>query len=89
MTQSGEAPKLVGYARVSTEEQAVAGVSLDAQESRLRAYVTAHGGELVALERDEGVSGKIAPERRSGLASALSRVRSGEADGLLVVKSTG
>ena len=86
MTRSGETLRLVGYSRVSTEEQAVTGVSLDGQESRLRAYVTAHGGELVALERDEGVSGKVSPERRVGLARALSCVRSGEADGLLVVK---
>ena len=64
MTQSDNGLRLIGYVRVSTEEQAREGVSLDAQESRLRAYVEAHGGELVALERDEGVSGKIAPARR-------------------------
>lgn len=86
MTQSGETLRLVGYSRVSTEEQSTEGVSLDAQESRLRAYAIAHGAELVSLERDEGVSGKIAPERRSGLVSALSCVRSGDAEGLLVTK---
>lgn len=57
------------YLRVSTEEQAREGVSLDAQESRLRAYAEAQGLEVVAVYRDEGVSGaKPLNERPEGAA---------------------
>jgi site-specific DNA recombinase len=80
------AMRLVGYVRVSTEEQATEGVSLDAQRERLAAYALAHNAELIAIESDEAVSGKVSPEKRSGLATALARIRSGEAEGLLVLK---
>lgn len=40
------------YLRVSTAEQATYGVSLQAQEERLRAYAAAHGLEVVALKLD-------------------------------------
>lgn len=44
------------YIRVSTDEQARHGVSLDAQEERLRAYCTMRGLDVVEVIRDEGVS---------------------------------
>lgn len=44
------------YVRVSTDDQARNGVSLNAQEERLRAYCTAVGLEIVTLLREEGVS---------------------------------
>jgi DNA invertase Pin-like site-specific DNA recombinase len=77
---------MIGYARVSTEEQAREGVSMDAQRERLTAYCTAQGYELVALETDNGASGSITPGKRPGLARALARIRRGEADGLLALK---
>jgi len=43
------------YIRVSTDEQARHGVSLDAQEERLRAYCTMRDLEIVGVVRDEGV----------------------------------
>ena len=48
----------VGYARVSREEQAREGVSLDAQRARIAAYATAKGFELTDVLVDEGLSGK-------------------------------
>lgn len=47
----------IGYVRVSTDEQAAEGVSLDAQEARIRAYCIGAGLDLVQLVREEGVSG--------------------------------
>ena len=85
-TPNDAAVRLVGYCRVSTEEQAREGVSLDAQRERLAAYATALGHELVAVEVDAGISGKVKPEQRPGLARALKMVRSGDADGLVVLK---
>ena len=46
----------------------------------------ARGAELVALESDEGISGRVSPGKRPGLAAALTRVRTGEAECLLVLK---
>ena len=78
--------RLVGYVRVSTEDQATNGVSVDAQMDRLRAHALAHDYELIDIEADEGVSGKVAPNRREGLGRALTRVRAGEADGVTFLK---
>ena len=44
--------KAVGYIRVSTEEQANSGVSLDAQKAKLQAYAALYEIELVAIEVD-------------------------------------
>lgn len=46
------------YARVSTEDQAVEGFSLDAQFRRLEAYCRVRGWEVAGQYRDEGYSGK-------------------------------
>lgn len=48
--------KAVGYVRVSTEEQATEGVSVAAQEERIRAYCTMRGLELTEVVVDAGVS---------------------------------
>lgn len=58
------------YTRVSTDEQARLGVSLDAQEARARAYCELHGLVVDAVFRDEGVSG-AKPLSTRPLGSAL------------------
>jgi site-specific DNA recombinase len=78
--------RLVGYVRVSTEEQVKEGVSLAAQVDRLKNYCAAMGFELATMEADEGISGKIAPERRPAFARALDAVRKGSADGIVALK---
>lgn len=77
---------MIGYVRVSTEEQAQHGVSLAAQRDRLAAHSSAHGYELIAVEADEGMSGKIDPRKRPGLCRALDQIREGGADGLVFLK---
>lgn len=79
-------PRLVGYVRVSTHEQADGGLSLAAQRERLRAYAVAHGFDLVGLEEDAGLSGSLSPTKRPGLSRALAAVAAGKADGVAVVK---
>lgn len=51
--------KAVLYCRVSKEEAATKGVTLDAQEQRLRAYCLSRGLEVVALVKDDGISGGV------------------------------
>lgn len=63
--------RAVGYCRVSTDEQAQHGVSLDAQESRIRDYAERQGLELLAVIRDEGVSGTVPLMARPGGADVL------------------
>ena len=50
--------KAIGYVRVSTEDQAREGISLDNQENKIRAYADLNGFELVDVIKDEGLSGK-------------------------------
>jgi DNA invertase Pin-like site-specific DNA recombinase len=65
----------VAYIRVSTEEQVRGGVSLDAQDERLRAYCAMAGLHLEALIREEGVSGSIALGHRPGGRELLRLIR--------------
>lgn len=67
--------RVVGYVRVSTEDQAAEGVSLDAQRERIRAWAAANGGMLADADLfvDAGISGKRA-DNRPGLRAALDAV---------------
>jgi DNA invertase Pin-like site-specific DNA recombinase len=64
--QQDESRRAVGYVRVSTDVQAQEGVSLDAQEARIRAYCTMAGLQLVELVREEGVSASTPLVERAG-----------------------
>lgn len=79
-----EATRVVGYVRVSTDKQADRGVSLEAQEAKLRAYAGLYGLQLVEVVVDAGASAKSLD--RPGLARALAMLKSGQAEGLLVAK---
>lgn len=72
----------IGYARVSTADQAEHGVSLADQRERIAAYAKAHGYELLRVEVDRGVSGK-ASDNRPALQRALSAAC--KARGVLIV----
>ncbi len=67
--------KAVLYTRVSLVEMAKDGVSLAAQEEKLRAYCLARGMEAAEVIVDAGVSGTVALERRKGGARLLSLLR--------------
>ena len=76
--------KAVGYVRVSTEEQAREGLSLDAQEEKIRAYCTAKGWRLVRIYRDEGFSGKDL--NRPGLQSLIQDLKNDGFEAVVVAK---
>lgn len=62
--------KAIGYVRVSTEEQAQVGISLKAQDARIRAWAMANEADLLGVHADEGISGyKI--NNRPGLQAAV------------------
>jgi DNA invertase Pin-like site-specific DNA recombinase len=62
------------YLRVSTMEQASEGVSLEAQEERVRAYCQLAGLEPMAMIREEGVSGGKPLATRPGGAELVDLV---------------
>jgi site-specific DNA recombinase len=76
--------QVIGYVRVSTEEQAAEGVSLDAQRGKLHAYAALHDLDLVGVEVDAGVSAKTL--QRPGLTRALDWLKPGVQSGLLIAK---
>ena len=62
-----EQEQAVGYVRVSTNEQAEEGISLDAQEKKIRAYAAMRGLRLVKVFREEAVSAsKVLAKRPEG-----------------------
>jgi DNA invertase Pin-like site-specific DNA recombinase len=75
---------VVGYCRVSTEEQAISGLGLKAQERAIRAECKYRGLDLVAMHTDAGVSGKSLT--RPGLGAALTELDNGRGSVLMVSK---
>lgn len=78
------ATKAIAYVRVSTEKQADAGLSLEAQKAKVTAYAGLYDLELVEVIVDAGVSAKSL--NRPGLDRALAMLKSGKAEALVVVK---
>jgi len=76
--------KVIGYVRVSTEEQATHGVSLDAQEAKIRQYASLYELDLAEVIVDAGQSAKSL--NRPGLNRALQALEGGEVEGLLIAK---
>lgn len=85
-SRSLEGPvRVIGYLRVSTAEQAESGAGLAAQRTAIEAEVQRRGWQLLRVEVDAGASGKVV-EGRAALAAALSDLRHGSADALMVSK---
>jgi DNA invertase Pin-like site-specific DNA recombinase len=74
----------IGYVRVSTQEQATEGVSLDAQRDRIWDYCRLHAIKLIDIRADEGLSGSSLD--RPGLQAALEMIRRGRGNTLIVAK---
>ncbi|MCE9605325.1 MAG: recombinase family protein [Planctomycetia bacterium] len=76
--------KVIAYVRVSTDDQADNGVSLAAQQMKAAAYASLYDLTIVETIVDAGESAKSL--KRPGLQRALTMLRSGEAEGLVIVK---
>ena len=75
--------KVVGYIRVSTDEQHQ---GPRAQRDALEAWCTRTGAELVAVFEDRGVSGAAELDKRPGLLAAVDALEEHGAGVLLVAK---
>lgn len=76
--------KAVGYIRVSTQEQAKEGISLDAQEAKIRQYAELFDLGEVEIISDEGKSGKDL--KRKGIQEVISLVKEKKIEHLVVYK---
>jgi DNA invertase Pin-like site-specific DNA recombinase len=80
--------RVLGYCRVSTQDQVDGGMSLEAQAGRIRAWAEAAGATLVDVVVDAAVSGtKPLADRPGGeRIAALFTTRRPEADAVVVVR---
>src|SRR5947209_11823766 len=75
-TAMSDQVRAAGYVRVSTDEQAREGYSLNAQRRAITAYCETHVSSLVTVYEDAGVSGK-STENRDGLSKLLTDAAEG------------
>src|SRR5437867_3353721 len=74
----------IGYVRVSTDRQAEHGVSLEAQEAKIRAMATIHNAELTEVIVDGGESAKSL--NRPGLQRLLALINAGHVQAVIIAK---
>lgn len=78
--------KAACYLRVSTEEQAQEGVSLDAQEKKLNSYCRMANLEVIKLILEEGVSGGKELSTRPGGSDLLQLVEKKQINNIVTLK---
>ncbi|MFQ6065680.1 MAG: recombinase family protein [bacterium] len=76
--------KAIGYVRVSTQEQKRKGLSLEAQENRIRKYANLHHLSLAEVVKDEGKSGRDL--NREGLQKVVALCEKRKVEHLIVYK---
>lgn len=81
-----EPKKLVGYCRVSTDNQKEEG-TIEIQEKALKQYANKNNFELLEIFKDEAVSGSSELENRPGLAKLFNYIESHfNIEGVLIFK---
>lgn len=70
--------KIIGYVRVSTQDQSDNGISLETQEAKIQAYAELNGCDHIIFFSDPGISGKDIAHRE-GLQAALETIEKGDA----------
>lgn len=77
---------VAAYIRVSTQEQKLHGLSLDAQKMKLTEYAEKHNLKIVAWYMDEGVSGRKLIRRRPELQRMINDSQKGIFDRIIFIK---
>lgn len=76
----------IGYIRVSTDQQAEEGVSLEAQRERLEAYAKMQDLDLVEIIEDAGISGTVPLADRDGGAALIAALVDHQAPHVVALK---
>lgn len=78
---------MIGYLRVSTEEQANSGLGMEAQRDTIQRYVDSHGWDVTWYE-DAGLSAKSLdrPQLQAALARVQAPAKNRDVDGIVVAK---
>lgn len=82
--ERGTAMKVIGYVRVSTDEQAREGISLENQKAKVESYCSLHDLELVNTIEDAGKSGKDL--NREGMKALIESIKSRQINAVIVYK---
>ena len=77
---------VAAYIRVSTTEQKLHGLSLDAQKMKLKEYAKKHDMKIVAWYMDEGVSGRKLIKNRPELQRMINDAKKGEFERIIFIK---
>ena len=78
--------KIACYIRVSTDEQKLHGISLDAQIDKLTEYAKTHNLKIVEWYKDEGVSGRKLIKNRPELQRMLHDAKAKKFDRIIFIK---
>ena len=82
----GKVERVAAYVRVSSQEQKLHGLSLDAQKMKLTDYANSHNMRIVEWYLDEGVSGKKPIRKRPELQRMIQDAENGEFDRIIFIK---
>jgi hypothetical protein len=83
---SGKGERVAAYIRVSTQEQKLHGLSLDAQKMKLTEYAKKHNMRIVEWYMDEGVSGRKLIRKRPELQRMIQDAEQGKFDRIIFIK---
>ena len=77
---------VAAYVRVSTQEQKLHGLSLDAQKAKLEEYAKEHNMKIVAWYIDEGVSARKLIRKRPELQRMIQDAEEGKFERIIFIK---
>lgn len=83
---SGKIETVAAYVRVSTQEQKLHGLSLDAQKMKLTQYAEEHNMKIVEWYVDEGVSGRKLIRNRPELQRMIQDAEKGKFQRIIFIK---
>lgn len=69
--------KIIGYLRVSTDQQVESGLGLEAQAKAIEDYAKRFDVYNYEIFRDEGLSGSLALDKRPGILEAIAALKKG------------
>lgn len=84
--RNGKIVRVAAYIRVSTQEQKLHGISLDAQKAKLTEYAKKHGMKIIEWYVDEGVSGRKLIKKRPELQRMIQDAEKGDFERIIFIK---